>query len=322
MTAFLFPGQGTQRPGMGRLLHDRYPEARRVFDLAGSVMDLDPRRLCFESRRQDLVRTELAQPALFVCNAAADAVARAQGVLPVAAAGHSVGEMSALVSSGALSFEDGLRAVIVRGRVMAEASAPGSMAAIVGLDPRDVAGLCDACRDMGVVVLGLVNAPTHCVVSGEATAVHECGRLAMARGALRVRMLEVSHAFHSPLLKAAQELWAKCVETLDIQRPQIPVALNGLGTLEHDPAIIRRELIEQFTGPVQWQACIRSLTAVGVESYLEVGDSRTLVAFNRMMGLSGVTRTVAQLCSSGRRGTWGACAVDEGFADERQADGR
>ncbi|MCA1597116.1 MAG: ACP S-malonyltransferase, partial [Chloroflexi bacterium] len=205
--AFLFPGQGSQAPGMGRDLAAAAPEAAAVFTEADSILGYSLSQLCFDGSEADLRPTEVAQPALLTCSLAALRCVLARGLRPAALAGHSLGEYPALVAAGSLTFPDALRLVRTRGLLMAEAARqqPGAMAAILGLDPEGVAGLCESCADVGMVTPANFNAPGQVVISGTVEAVQAAVNRAKAAGASRAVPLAVSGAFHSPLMRPAAD---------------------------------------------------------------------------------------------------------------------
>lgn len=293
LLAFLFPGQGTQRPGMGQALCHHHPRAREVFDRADDVLGFDLREICFRGPAERLTRTEHAQPAVFTTSAAWLDVLAAEGVVPDLVAGHSVGELTALHASGCMAFEDALRAVHRRAELMASTSQPGTMAAVLGLDVTAVEGLCERASDDGPVVVAVHNGPAHVVVSGAVAAVQTCGRLAQEAGAVRIIPLAVSHAFHSPLMGEIVESWEGFVATLPLRAPSCPVVLNVSGQLTTDLEAVRAAMVAQVTGTVRWTACIEAIRSAGAESAVEVGDSKALTSFNRSIDRSFPTHSLA-----------------------------
>ena len=280
MIAFLFPGQGAQAPGMGADLYDAHPEARAVFDEADAVLGFSLTEVMFGDDAEALAQTEVTQPALYAHSLAADAVLAARGVRPALAAGHSLGEWSALAAVGALSLEDGLRAVRRRGELMAQAGdvRPGAMSAVLGLD---AAALEDVCRRAteggeGEVVPANYNDPGQIVISGDADAVARAGRLADEAGARRVVPLTVSGAFHSPLMAFARDGLAETLEALEITEPSCPVVLNVTAEPAVSPDEIRRRLLEQLTAPVRWAQAVQRMADDGATRFVEVGSGRVL----------------------------------------------
>lgn len=276
--AFLFPGQGTQRVGMGQALHARSPVARDVFARADAVLGLPLTSLCFSGPEAELRRTENAQPALFAVSAAAAALLRERGVLPDAVAGHSVGEYAALAAAGAMSFEDGLRTVRRRGELMADAAkhTPGTMAAIVGLPLDLVESLCAAASSVGCVEVASDNGPRQIVISGETAAVHRAMDLAEEHeGALAVP-LDVAGAFHSRLMASVGAQMAPVLATLCLRHPVVPVVANATADYVRTPEAIRDALIRQIPGRVRWRESVRRLAASGVRTVIEAGSGRSL----------------------------------------------
>ncbi len=301
MIAFLFPGQGSQKPGMGADLFERFPAARARFEEADDVLGFALTEVMFgdgEDAADRLRQTEITQPALYVHSLAAMAVLQEQGRAPEAAAGHSLGEYSALAAAGAVSFADGLRAVRRRGELMAQAGAvrPGAMSAVLGLDAAAVEAVCtDASTETEVAVPANYNDPTQIVIAGDPAAVERAGEAARAAGARKVVPLPVSGAFHSPLMAFARDGLAGALQALDIAEPRCPVYLNVTAAPETDPEIIRTNLLAQLTAPVRWAQTLERMRDDGVTRYLEVGTG------NVLSGL--VKRTLGRDVSTATAGT-------------------
>ncbi len=284
-TAFLFPGQGSQYVGMGRDLYERFPEARARFEAADAALGFPLTELMFgaggdaEAEAEALKQTDVTQPALYVHSLAATAVLEAHAFAPDVAAGHSLGEYSALAAAGAITFEDGLRLVRLRGRLMAEAGRqhPGTMAAILGMDDGDVERVClEASEDGQVVHAANFNAPGQIVVSGDVRAVYRAIALAKERGARRAVPLPVSGAFHSPLMDHARDGLAHGLIHLDIRTPRCPVYLNVTAAPTTDPEEIRARLLDQLMAPVKWAQTLVRMREDGAARFVEVGAGRVL----------------------------------------------
>ena len=285
-TAFLFPGQGSQAVGMGADLAERFPEAQARFDEADAVLGFSLTDAMFgrgadaDEAAERLKQTEITQPALYVHSLAAAAVLDARGVRPGMAAGHSLGEYSALAACGACSFADGLRIVRTRGLLMARAGdgRPGTMAAVLGLDDDVVERVCAEASDggEGVVVAANYNAPGQVVISGDPAAIDRAVEGAKAAGARRALPLPVSGAFHSPLMEEARAELGVALEAVDWQRPRCPVYLNVTAQPTTDPAEIRARLLEQLTAPVRWSQTLQAMQAGGAERFVEVGTGAVL----------------------------------------------
>ncbi|MEO0557332.1 MAG: ACP S-malonyltransferase [Bacteroidota bacterium] len=295
MIAFLFPGQGSQAPGMGADLYERFPEAKAVFEEADAVLGFALTELMFadgEGAADALRATEVTQPALYTHSLAADAVLRTHGMRPDVAAGHSLGEWSALAAVGAVSFADGLRAVRTRGEWMAKAGdvRPGAMAAVLGLAADELDAVCETASSIGegVVVPANYNDPGQIVISGDGEAVERASALATEAGARRVIPLPVSGAFHSPLMAYARDGLAEALADLEIRPPDCPVVLNVTAQPSSDPDEIRARLLEQLTAPVRWAQSLEAMQ--GAERFLEVGAGKVLSGLvKRTLGRGAVT---------------------------------
>ena len=290
-TAFLFPGQGSQHVGMGRDLCERFPEARARFDEADEVLGFKLTRWMFgegddEADDEDALRqTDVTQPALYVHSLAAAAVLEGRGLAPDGAAGHSLGEYSALAATGALTYADGLRLVRLRGILMAEAGRrrPGTMAAVLGLDDEAVVAVCDqaSAQGEGVVQAANFNAPGQVVISGDEAAVARASEALKAQSARRVVPLPVSGAFHSPLMEEARDGLREALLALDVRVPRCPVYLNVTAAPTLDPETIRKRLLEQLTAPVRWSETLRQMRQGGAARFVEVGTGNVLTGLVR-----------------------------------------
>jgi len=274
--AYLFPGQGAQYVGMGKALHDASPEARRCFETANQVLGFDLARLCFEGPERELTSTANSQPAILTVSVAALRALEARGGValePVAAAGLSLGEYSALVAAGALAFEDAVRVVRRRGELMEAASRqqPGTMCSVMGLAIEQVEA---ACRQAGAEVANL-NAPGQVVISGRKEAVVAAAEAAKQAGGKAI-MLDVSGAFHSSLMAPAAKGLDEVLAATAMQPTRYAVLANVDAQPHADPAQIRQRLVRQLTSPTLWEQSMRALVQRGVTQYLEIGPGKVL----------------------------------------------
>lgn len=284
-TVFMFPGQGSQKVGMGRDFTERHPELLdRYFKRADDILGFDLTDLCFNGPDEALKQTQNTQPAIFVVSMAILDVLRQHGVTPLAAAGHSLGEYSALVCAGVLQFEDALRLVRRRGELMAGVNqrTPGAMAAVIGLAPEQVDGLCAAARAAGggVVEAANYNEPEQTVISGEAVGVERAMTLAKEAGAARVVPLQVGAPFHCSLMNDLSEEFAAELEKYSFSAPQIPVIANVTGDYVRTPAEVKEALRRQVAGSVRWTDTLRRFAADGYDTYVECGPGRVLTGFS------------------------------------------
>ncbi len=269
--AFLFPGQGAQAVGMGRALADAHPAALEVF--GGGFT-----KLLWEGPEDELRKTVNAQPALLTHSVAALRLLENAGLAPAVSAGHSLGEYSACVAAGAIAFEDALRLVRTRGELMYRAGIerPGTMAAILGLDGPAVEAACAEAADAGVVRAANFNAPGQVVISGEIAAVEKACKVAKAKGARRAIRLEVSGAFHSPLMASAAAGLKEALAKTEIRDGRTPVIANVSAHAVRTAAEIRAALEAQLLGAVRWQESLSAMLASGVEGFVEVGTGKVL----------------------------------------------
>jgi len=295
--AFMFPGQGSQKVGMGRAWAEASPAARATFEEADEALGFPLSRLCFEGPEEDLNLTANTQPALV---AVSTAVHRALGELapglrPVAVAGHSLGEYSALVAAGALGFADALRLVRRRGELMQEAVpvGVGAMAAIIGLDPETIAAIAQEASQGEVCAVANYNGPAQTVIAGHKDAVDRAVALARERGARKATLLAVSAPFHSPLMRPAREGMAPLLEAAEFRDPAVPVVTNVDAASVTTGAAARDALIRQIDSPVRWvESALWIESSLDVEVFMEVGPGNVLAGMTRRIVQSARTTAV------------------------------
>jgi [acyl-carrier-protein] S-malonyltransferase len=276
--AFIFPGQGAQKVGMGRALADAFPICRETFDEADAALGSRLSRVVFEGPEDQLTLTENTQPAILAVSTAAARYLASRGLAPALVAGHSLGEYSANVAAGTFSFVDALRLVQRRGRYMQEAvpAGEGAMAAILGLDAEQVAQACAEAADGDVVSPANMNGGGQVVIAGARDAVARAGERAKALGARRVIPLPVSAPFHCALMKPAGDRLAPELRAIDAQSPRVPIVANVDAELKRDAGAAIEALVQQVSSPVRWEAVVRRLASEGVTTYVEVGPGTAL----------------------------------------------
>lgn len=292
MKAYIFPGQGAQFPGMGKDLYEQSEKARELFEKANEILGFRITDVMFDGTAEDLVQTNVTQPAIFLHSVILAAVL-GDDFKPEMVAGHSLGEFSALVAAGALSFEDGLRLVAARANAMQKACElqPSTMAAILGLDDFTVEDICQQVTE--VVVTANYNCPGQLVISGSIAGIDEACEKALAAGAKRALKLKVGGAFHSPLMEAARvELEAAIVAT-EINRPVCTIYQNIDAKPYTDPALIKQNLIAQLTGPVRWTQTVKHMLEDGATSFTEVGPGKVLQGLVKKVDMAVPTSSAA-----------------------------
>lgn len=275
MKAYVFPGQGAQFVGMGKDLYDNNAEARALFEKANEILGFRITDLMFAGTPEDLKQTKVTQPAIFLHSVI---LAKTLGAdfKPDMVAGHSLGEFSALVAAGALTFEDGLRLVAARAMAMQKACeiTPSTMAAVIALPDETVEQICEGID--GLVVCANYNCPGQIVISGEKTAIEAACEQLKAAGAKRALILPVGGAFHSPCMEPARAELAEAIEHTTVSEPMCPVYQNVDAKPHTDPAEIKANLIAQLTAPVRWTQTIRNMIADGATEFVELGPGKVL----------------------------------------------
>lgn len=292
MKAFVFPGQGAQYPGMGKDLFENSAEAKALFEKANEILDFSITDIMFEGSADDLKQTKVTQPAIFLHSVLL--AKTLNDFAPDMVAGHSLGEFSALVTAGALTFEDGLKLVSKRALAMQKACEvePSTMAAIVGLDDEVVEEVCNSIDE--VVVAANYNCPGQLVISGSVPGIDKACELLTEKGAKRALKLPVGGAFHSPLMEPAREELAAVIEATDIQKPVCPVYQNVSAQPVTNPSEIKQNLIAQLTAPVRWTQTVKNMIADGATSFTEIGPGKVLQGLvkkvDRSMETSGIDK--------------------------------
>ncbi len=279
--ALLFPGQGVQKPGMGKKLYERYPAARRVFERAEEVLEMPVRKLCFEGPLEELNRTDVIQPCVMtVCWAAYEVWRESYGLENVSVtAGHSLGEIASLAAAGSIPWEAALLLVKERGRVMAEAAGEHvGMVALVGLDEAKVEEIREQASRLGAIWVANRNADVQFVLSGEIAPVQEAERLALAAGARRALILTIPLAAHTPLMEAAAGAFRKAVDLLPLKAPSIPILANASGEALRTVGALQEELRLQMLRQVDWARTMVSMRAMKVRTVVELGPGRVLAS--------------------------------------------
>jgi [acyl-carrier-protein] S-malonyltransferase len=280
MIAFLFPGQGSQAVGMGRGFYESSPGAKALFEEANAALGFDLKKLAFEGPEAELALTANTQPAVLAASVATAAACAERGLHPAIAAGHSLGEYSALVAAGALRFADAIRVVRKRGQLMQDAVpvGTGAMAALLGLELAEVERLCVEAAKGEIVEVANVNSAQQIVVAGHRAAVERAVDLAGQRGGKKSVVLPVSAPFHCALMAPAAERLRPELESTAVADPRIPVVRNVDAGVTRTAADVRPFLLAQVASPVRWTACIKRLAAEGATTFVEVGPGRVLTA--------------------------------------------
>ena len=275
MEAYIFPGQGSQFPGMGKDLFDQYEIAKKLFNQANEILGFDLSKIIFEGAKEDLQQTSVTQPAIYVHSVILSKV-MGDSFNPDAVAGHSLGEFSALTAAGAIDFESGLKLVSKRAEAMQKACdhEPGTMAAVLGMEDGLVEKICADTE--GIVVAANYNCPGQLVISGAVPAIEMACESLKNAGARRALILPVGGAFHSPLMEPARIELANAIDATSFKTPRCPVHQNVVAKAVNDPLEIQKNLIDQLTAPVKWTQSINEMLKAGATSFIEVGPGKVL----------------------------------------------
>ena len=275
MEAYIFPGQGSQFPGMGKDLFDQYEIAKKLFNQANEILGFDLSKIIFEGAKEDLQQTSVTQPAIYVHSVILSKV-MGDSFNPDAVAGHSLGEFSALTAAGAIDFESGLKLVSKRAEAMQKACdhEPGTMAAVLGMEDGLVEKICADTE--GIVVAANYNCPGQLVISGAVPAIEMACESLKNAGARRALILPVGGAFHSPLMEPARIELANAIDATSFKTPRCPVYQNVVAKAVNDPLEIQKNLIDQLTAPVKWTQSINEMLKAGATSFTEVGPGKVL----------------------------------------------
>ncbi len=295
--SFLYPGQASQYVGMGKDLYAEFPQAKEIFDRANKLLGFDLKSVCFEGPEEQLRQTRVTQPAIFVHSIIVTQLLAQKNIVPDMAAGHSLGEYSALVAAQAISFEDGLRVVKKRGELMqcAGEKQPGTMAAIIGLSGDEVIEICKQASSVGIVQAANFNSPLQIAISGSHEGVARASELAKQKGAKKVTRLVVSGAFHSPLMESAQQELKATLQEINIQTAKFPVYANVTAKPVKAAEQIRDLLFKQLTHPVRWVETIENMISNGATDFFEVGPGNVLAGLGKRINRNYPVKTTGKV---------------------------
>lgn len=289
--AFIFPGQGAQYPGMGRDFYEQFEVARAIFDEADAILGRPFSKLIFNGPAEELTQTKNSQLAIFITSVA---ILRVLNLKPAVCSGLSLGEYSALVAAGKLSFKEALLLVEARGRLMQEAceKSPGTMVVVLGLES---ALIQEVIAPIGNVWIANLNCPGQVVIAGTKESIEKASELLKEQGARRVLALEVSGAFHSGLMRFAQEGLKPYIDQLNLAQTDVEIVMNVPGDFVSSQSEIRKNMVEQVTSPVYWQKGIEAQVKRGIDLFIEIGPGKTLAGMNKRIGISVETQSVEKV---------------------------
>jgi len=295
--AFIFPGQASQYAGMAQDLCEKFPLASELFARANELLGFDIQRICFAGPEEKLTQTDITQPAIFIHSAIVTRLLIEKNLIPDMVAGHSLGEYSALHAAGVLDFDDALKLVRRRGELMQSAGIenPGTMAAIVGLDPAEVETICQEASRAGIVCPANFNSPGQIAISGSIAGVQQAVTLARARGAKIAKQLQVGGAFHSPLMAGAREGLRENLQKAHFHEAKCPIYLNVTARPATNAEELRQRLDEQLTSPVRWIEIIENMIADGATQFYEVGPGNVLAGLLKRINKNFVAKTIGKV---------------------------
>jgi len=295
--AFIFPGQASQYVGMAKDLFEKFPLAQEFFARANQLLGFDIQQICFAGPEEKLTRTDVTQPAIFIHSAIVTRLLAEKGIKPDMAAGHSLGEYSALYAAGVLDFDEALLLVKRRGELMQRAGTenPGTMAAIIGLEPAEVEAVCEEASSAGIVCPANFNSPGQIAISGSVAGVQQAMALAKAKGAKMAKQLAVGGAFHSPLMSGARDGLREGLQKAHFLEASCPIYSNITAKPTRDANELRQRLDEQLTSPVRWVEIIENMIAGGATQFYEVGPGNVLAGLLKRINKNFVAKTVGKV---------------------------